>query len=117
MAVRGGPPSRSVLRGGAASPPGERLLGRTTPAPSARAAAHRAHGATRREKEGGAETGVRENGTGATAEGSARTPGPGATTGGARGTTYVKGAYLKDDAADAAKPEAVMYEPMADGTL
>ena len=38
-------------------------------------------------------------------------------TGGAMGIHYVNAAYLKDDAVDVAKPEAVMYEPMADGSL
>ena len=33
------------------------------------------------------------------------------------GIHYVNAAYLKDDTVDLAKPEAVMYEPMADGTL
>jgi hypothetical protein len=37
--------------------------------------------------------------------------------GGAMGIHYVNGAYLKDDAIDLAKPEAVMYEPMPDGKL
>jgi len=37
--------------------------------------------------------------------------------GGAMGIHYVNGAYLKDDAIDPAKPEAVMYEPMPDGKL
>ena|SRR5215467_2621566 len=37
--------------------------------------------------------------------------------GGAMGIHYVNGAYLKDDAVDLAKPEAVMYEPMPDGKL
>ena len=37
--------------------------------------------------------------------------------GGAMGIHYVNGAYLKDDAVDVAKPEAVMYEPSADGKL
>ena len=33
------------------------------------------------------------------------------------GIHYVNASYLKDDAVDVARPEAVMYEPMADGTL
>ena len=33
------------------------------------------------------------------------------------GIHYVNKAYLGDDAVDIAKPEAVMYEPMADGAL
>jgi hypothetical protein len=37
--------------------------------------------------------------------------------GGAMGIHYVNKDYLKDDAIDLAKPEAVMYEPMADGKL
>jgi hypothetical protein len=37
--------------------------------------------------------------------------------GGAMGIHYVNGAYLKDDAIDLNKPEAVMYEPMPDGSL
>ena len=37
--------------------------------------------------------------------------------GGAMGIHYVNGAYLKDEAVDLAKPEAVMYEPMPDGKL
>src|SRR5215813_678539 len=37
--------------------------------------------------------------------------------GGAMGIHYVNGAYLKDDALDIAKPEAVMYEPGADGKM
>jgi len=37
--------------------------------------------------------------------------------GGAMGIHYVNGARLKDDAIDLAHPEAVMYEPSADGKL
>jgi len=37
--------------------------------------------------------------------------------GGAMGIHYVNGAYLKDDAVDIGKPEAVMYEPQPDGSL
>jgi hypothetical protein len=37
--------------------------------------------------------------------------------GGSMGIHYVNAAYIKDGAIDVAKPEAVMYEPMADGTL
>jgi hypothetical protein len=37
--------------------------------------------------------------------------------GGAMGIHYVNGDYLKDNVIDIAKPEAVMYEPMADGKL
>ena len=37
--------------------------------------------------------------------------------GGAMGIHYVNGDYLKDEAVDLGKPEAVMYEPMPDGKL
>lgn len=37
--------------------------------------------------------------------------------GGAMGVHYVNGDLLKDDAVDIAHPEAVMYEPQADGTM
>ncbi|MEJ1933318.1 hypothetical protein WDZ92_24230 [Nostoc sp. NIES-2111] len=37
--------------------------------------------------------------------------------GGAMGVHYVNARYLKDDAIDIGKPEAVMYEPSADGRL
>ena len=37
--------------------------------------------------------------------------------GGAMGIHYVNEAYLKDDSIDLNKPEAVMYEPMPDGSL
>lgn len=37
--------------------------------------------------------------------------------GGAMGIHYVNGAYLKDDVIDIKHPEAVMYEPTADGTM
>lgn len=37
--------------------------------------------------------------------------------GGAMGIHYVNGAYLEDDVLDAARPEAILYEPMPDGTL
>ncbi|RTM09429.1 MAG: hypothetical protein EKK31_05965 [Hyphomicrobiales bacterium] len=53
----------------------------------------------------------------AKAEGYAPIPCASGLTGGAMGIHYVNAAYLKDDAVDIAKPEAVMYEPMADGTL
>ncbi len=53
----------------------------------------------------------------ATAEGYAPIPCASGLTGGAMGIHYVNAAYLKDDAVDVAKPEAVMYEPMADGKL
>ncbi|WP_292472619.1 hypothetical protein [Mesorhizobium sp.] len=53
----------------------------------------------------------------ATAEGYAPIPCASGITGGAMGIHYVNGEYLKDDKIDIARPEAVMYEPMADGTL
>jgi hypothetical protein len=53
----------------------------------------------------------------AKAEGYAPIPCASGLTGGAMGIHYVNAAYLKDDAVDVAKPEAVMYEPMSDGTL
>ena len=52
----------------------------------------------------------------ATAEGYAPIPCASGITGGAMGVHYVNGQYLKDDKIDIARPEAVMYEPMADGT-
>jgi hypothetical protein len=51
------------------------------------------------------------------AEGYAPIPCASGVHGGAMGIHYVNGAYLKDDAIDIARPEAVMYEPKADGTL
>ncbi|TPI18128.1 hypothetical protein [Mesorhizobium sp. B4-1-1] len=53
----------------------------------------------------------------ATAEGYAPIPCASGVTGGAMGIHYVNGEYLKDDKIDIARPEAVMYEPMADGAL
>jgi hypothetical protein len=53
----------------------------------------------------------------AKAEGYAPIPCASGITGGAMGIHYVNAAYLKDDAVDLAKPEAVMYEPMADGKM
>ncbi|WP_292156366.1 hypothetical protein [Mesorhizobium sp.] len=53
----------------------------------------------------------------AMAEGYAPIPCASGITGGAMGIHYVNGDYLKDDKIDIARPEAVMYEPMADGTL
>lgn len=53
----------------------------------------------------------------ATAEGYAPIPCASGVTGGAMGIHYVNATYLRDDAVDVGKPEAVMYEPMADGTL
>ncbi|RUX94570.1 hypothetical protein [Mesorhizobium sp. M7D.F.Ca.US.004.01.2.1] len=58
-----------------------------------------------------------ENVAAATAEGYAPIPCASGITGGAMGIHYVNPTYLKDDAVDVAKPEAVMDEPMADGTL
>ena len=58
-----------------------------------------------------------ENVAMATAEGYAPIPCASGITGGAMGIHYVNAAYLKDDTVDLAKPEAVMYEPMADGKL
>ncbi|TPJ40801.1 hypothetical protein FJ434_19460 [Mesorhizobium sp. B2-5-13] len=58
-----------------------------------------------------------ENVAMATAEGYAPIPCASGITGGAMGIHYVNAAYLKDDAVDVAKPEAVMYEPTADGKL
>ena len=52
----------------------------------------------------------------AVAEGYAAIPCASSPTGGAMGIHYVNANYLKDDAVDVARPEAVMYEPMADGT-
>jgi len=53
----------------------------------------------------------------AVAEGYAPIPCASGIDGGAMGIHYVNGGYLKDDAIDIARPEAVMYEPMADGKL
>ena len=53
----------------------------------------------------------------AVAEGYAPIPCASGLEGGAMGIHYVNGARLKDDAIDLAHPEAVMYEPSADGTL
>ncbi|OBQ63287.1 hypothetical protein [Mesorhizobium erdmanii] len=58
-----------------------------------------------------------ENVAMATKEGYAPIPCASGIAGGAMGIHYVNAAYLKDDAVDLAKPEAVMYEPMADGKL
>ncbi|UCI10115.1 hypothetical protein [Mesorhizobium sp. B1-1-8] len=58
-----------------------------------------------------------ENVAMATAEGYAPIPCASGITGGAMGIHYVNANYPKDDAVDVAKPEAVMYEPMADGKL
>jgi len=53
----------------------------------------------------------------AVAEGYAPIPCASGIDGGAMGIHYVNGAYLKDDAVELARPEAVMYEPTADGKL
>jgi hypothetical protein len=53
----------------------------------------------------------------ATSEGYAPIPCASGIEGGAMGVHYVNGGYLKDDAIDIARPEAVMYEPMADGSM
>jgi hypothetical protein len=50
-------------------------------------------------------------------EGYAPIPCASGITGGSMGIHYVNGEYLKDDKLDLARPEAVMYEPMADGSL
>lgn len=53
----------------------------------------------------------------AVAEGYAPIPCASGVGGGAMGIHYVNGGYLKDEAVDLARPEAVMYEPGADGSL
>lgn len=53
----------------------------------------------------------------AVAEGYAPIPCVSGIEGGAMGIHYVNGDYLNDDAIDVGKPEAVMYEPKADGSL
>lgn len=53
----------------------------------------------------------------ATAEGYAPIACASSPTGGAMGIHYVNAGYLKDDAIDISKPEAVMYEPRANGEL
>lgn len=53
----------------------------------------------------------------AVSEGYAPIPCTSGIDGGAMGIHYVNGDYLKDDAIDLARPEAVMYEPSADGKL
>jgi hypothetical protein len=50
-------------------------------------------------------------------EGYAPIPCASGQTGGAMGVHYVNGAYLNDGVIDIARPEAVMYEPMADGSM
>jgi hypothetical protein len=53
----------------------------------------------------------------ALAEGYAPIPCASGIDGGAMGVHYVSGAALKDDAIDIGHPEAVMYEPGADGKM
>ncbi|MCX5512431.1 hypothetical protein [Kaistia algarum] len=53
----------------------------------------------------------------ATDEGYAPIPCASGIDGGAMGIHYVNAAYIKDDIVDIAKPEAVMYEPKAGGSL
>ena len=53
----------------------------------------------------------------ALAEGYAPIPCASGVGGGAMGIHYVNAKYLKDDGLDVAHPEAVMYEPGADGEL
>lgn len=53
----------------------------------------------------------------AVAEGYAPIPCVSGIEGGAMGIHYVNGAYIADAAVDITKPEAVMYEPQADGSL
>jgi len=53
----------------------------------------------------------------AVAEGYAPIPCASGLQGGAMGVHYVNGNFLKDGVVDIAKPEAVMYEPTADGKM
>jgi hypothetical protein len=53
----------------------------------------------------------------ATAEGYMQMPCVPGQAGGAMGVHFVNGDYLKDDVLDVTKPEAILYEPMADGSL
>lgn len=53
----------------------------------------------------------------AVAEGYSPIPCASGLQGGAMGVHYVNGALLKDGIVDIAKPEAVMYEPKADGKM
>lgn len=53
----------------------------------------------------------------AVAEGYAPIPCASGLQGGAMGIHYVNAEHLKDGVVDLAHPEAVMYEPMADGTM
>lgn len=53
----------------------------------------------------------------AVAEGYAPIPCASGLQGGAMGVHYVNETYLKDNLVDLGRPEAVMYEPMPDGTM
>ena len=53
----------------------------------------------------------------AVAEGYAPIPCTSGTDGGAMGVHYVNAKYLKDPTPDIARPQAVMYEPTADGKM
>lgn len=53
----------------------------------------------------------------ATAEGYAPIPCVSGVEGGAMGVHYVNGALIEDGLVDISKPEAVMYEPQADGSM
>jgi hypothetical protein len=53
----------------------------------------------------------------ATAEGYGPIPCASSATGGAMGIHFVNPTYLGDKVIDIAKPEAIMYEPQADGTM
>ncbi len=53
----------------------------------------------------------------AVAEGYSPLPCASGMQGGAMGIHYINPDYLKDNVIDIAKPEAVMYEPMSDGSL
>jgi len=64
-----------------------------------------------------AATGRFKNVAVAVAEGYAPIPCISGGDGGAMGVHYVNAAYLKDDAVDISKPEAVMYEPLPGGKM
>jgi hypothetical protein len=53
----------------------------------------------------------------AVAEGYAPIPCASSIDGGAMGVHYVNGEYLKDETPDIKRPQAVMYEPKADGKM
>jgi hypothetical protein len=53
----------------------------------------------------------------ATAEGYSPIPCASAAEGGGMGVHYVNAEYLKDEAPDVARPQAIMYEPQADGSM